>query len=249
MTAAATPVIAVDGLRIEKRSQEARFVLSVPRITIARGEMVALIGPSGCGKSTLLDVLALAAPVAALSRFVFAPRGDAAFDLTAAFKAGDVEGMSGLRREFIGYVTQTGGLLPFLTVERNLAGLQPWRAARSGVRELAEALGIQRHLRKKPRELSAGERQRVAIGRAIAHRPALILADEPTAALDPITSQRVMDLLIRQVGRLGASCVIATHDWDRVASLGLRKLDQHFTTGPRSEAVCSVIQDPVARPA
>jgi putative ABC transport system ATP-binding protein len=231
-------------LVIRKQLSEAHFELIVPRLQIARGEMVALIGPSGCGKSTLLDVLALAAPIASAGRFLFAPREGEVLDVGRLLLRGDLDALARIRRRHIGYVLQTGGLLPFLDVARNIGLLLPRRGVLGSrrVAELAKALGLERHLHKKPAALSAGERQRVAIGRALALRPAAILADEPTAALDPLTSDGVMRLFIEQVRRADTSCLVATHDWDRVERLGLRRLQQRFEPTGRSGWVRSVMQ-------
>jgi putative ABC transport system ATP-binding protein len=93
-----------------------------------------------------------------------------------------------------------------------------------GVEPLAERLGITRHLDKLPRQLSVGERQRVAVARAMAHRPAVVIADEPTASLDPINADEIMKLFIRLADESGVTLIVATHDWERVERLGLRKL-------------------------
>jgi putative ABC transport system ATP-binding protein len=206
---------------------------------------VAVIGPSGCGKSSLLDVLALAAPVATVRRFLFRPEDGTAFELGRQLMANDLDGLAEIRRHFIGYVLQTGGLLPFLNVFHNIGLLLPWGGddTRCRVAELAEALGISPQLRKLPANLSAGERQRVAIGRALATRPAAILADEPTAALDPITSDRVMQAFMDETHRVGGACIVATHDWDRVKRLGMRQLQHRFESTGQAGWTRSVMHD------
>jgi putative ABC transport system ATP-binding protein len=232
-------------LLIHKRSSDSHFELSVPHLTIARGEVVALVGPSGCGKSTLLDALALASQVTSVRHFVLSPRPRLELDVGRLLMANDLDALAVIRRRFMGYVLQSGGLLPFLTVDRNIGLLLPWRerAAQKRVAALGAALGLSPHLRKKPAALSAGERQRVAIGRALAREPAVILADEPTAALDPMTSDSIMQLLFDEVGRVGAACIVATHDWDRVRRLGLRRLHQHFEVTERAGWTRSIIRD------
>jgi putative ABC transport system ATP-binding protein len=129
-----------------------------------------------------------------------------------------------LRATHIGYILQTGGLLPFLSVRDNiglpvrLAG----RLADRAVERLAERLGIANHLGAYPDRLSVGERQRVAIARALVHAPALVLADEPTASVDPLTADVIFALFLDLVRNAGTTAVIATHDWARADAAGLR---------------------------
>ena len=238
-------VVHIEDLLIRKQTADACFELEVPRLGIRRGEMTAVVGPSGCGKSTLFDALALAAPIVSVSHFLFAPTEEVALDVGELVMGDDLDGLAELRRRHIGYVLQTGGLLPFLDVERNIALMLGGsrRERRAAASELAADVGIGQHLKRMPADLSAGERQRVAICRALANRPALIIADEPTAALDPQTSDAAMERLAHQVERLGASCLIATHDWDRVERLGLRRLKQHFEPTGRIGWTRSVIQE------
>jgi putative ABC transport system ATP-binding protein len=122
-----------------------------------------------------------------------------------------------LRRSQIGFVFQHGHLLPFLTLEENLAvtakncGLSP-RESADRIEILVTRLGIQALRQRKPGQVSGGERQRTAIGRALVHRPSIILADEPTASLDWENGQAVMRLLTRHAGAEGAALVTVTHD-------------------------------------
>lgn len=232
-------------LVIRKQSENAVFELIVPHLTVKRAEMIAVIGPSGCGKSTLLDVLALAAPVVEVKSFLFAPNGKREIDVGQLLQENKLDTLADIRRFYIGYVLQTGGLLPYLDVEANM-GLLSAEKKSSGqrrVRKMAADLKIGNHLHKKPASLSAGERQRVAIGRALVHRPAAIIADEPTAALDPNTSETVMDLFVRQVTRVGASCIVATHDWNRVESLGLRHVHQYLADAEHPGWIRSIMHD------
>jgi putative ABC transport system ATP-binding protein len=234
-------VFSVRDLIIRKRSDDACFELMVPHLTIQRGEMVAVVGPSGCGKSTLLDALAMAAPVTSVGQFLFAPSSTEAYDIGRLLQACDLDALAAIRRRYIGYVLQTGGLLAFLSVEANIALLST--ASAETVRSFAQGLGIERHLGRMPVDLSAGERQRVAIARALARRPATIIADEPTAALDPINSETVMDLLIAQTSRVGASCSIATHEWSRVQRLHLRRLNHRLEQCGPSGCTRSIMHD------
>jgi putative ABC transport system ATP-binding protein len=203
------------------------FTLRIPRFQVARGESVALVGPSGCGKTTLLRALAgLHVPRdGAIDVGGFALRGPAARDVTEASRRRH-------RLEHIGLVSQEPGLIDYLSVRDNLllawhlgATPSPWPDALERARTLADALGIAAHLSKRPAALSQGERQRVAVGRALAPRPRVVLADEPTGSLDAAAAVRVMDLLLEPVRRDGAALLCVTHDlslvprFDRVVDL------------------------------
>ena len=201
------------------------FRLRVPSLRIDQGEQIALIGESGSGKSTLLDMLA----------FILQPSGAFRFrpevekepvDVDACWQNDKLNTLGDLRKQHIGYVMQTGGLLPYLTVRdninlcRNVLGMK-----RDGtVEHLAEVLGIVNQLKKLPDELSTGERQRVAIGRALAHRPAIVIADEPTASLDPINAEKIMRLFSSLAEEHQVTLIVATHEWDRVRELGFRTI-------------------------
>lgn len=198
-----------------------RFILAIRELRITAGEHLALVGPSGSGKTTLLDTLAFIAQPSSVGAFRFGPAGGR--DLVPQMRGRNSDVMAQLRRRHIGYVPQVGGLLPALTVRANvelprrLLGLTDMRP----VDDLLSALGMTRHARKKPTALSVGERQRVAIARALAHQPAVICADEPTAALDPYHSDRVMDLFTGLARDSGATLLVVSHEQDRVSRFGL----------------------------
>jgi putative ABC transport system ATP-binding protein len=212
-----TLLLSLRGVRRAYRGDAAPFALEVPAFDLAEGEVLALAGPSGSGKSTLLMMLALAAPPDAAERFEFAGQ-----DIARHWKMGRGDALADLRARRIGVVPQTGGLLPFLSVEANI-GLTQRIAGRPDagrVRLLAEELGIGAQLRKRPAELSVGQRQRAAIARALAHRPALVLADEPTASVHPELADAVLSLLKRECAAAGAALLVATHDPARAERLG-----------------------------
>ena len=202
------------------------FRLVVPELTIAPGERVAMVGQSGCGKSTLLDMLAMVLQPTEVESFVFRPRDAKEQDVKALWRRNRRNRLSDLRKRHIGYVLQTGGLLPYLTVRDNIALSRRLQGLSEGdaTRRLAAGMGIEGHLDKLPGVLSAGERQRVAIARALAHEPSVVIADEPTASLDPITGGRMMRLFMGLVEHLGMTMLVASHDWAQVDELGLRKL-------------------------
>jgi putative ABC transport system ATP-binding protein len=210
-----------------RKAEEASFRLSVPSLQIGLGEKIALIGESGCGKSTLLDILAFLSRPSEASSFRFRPESaDESLDIIEYWKRGKFNRLGELRKRQIGYVLQTGGLLPYLSVRENLTLCRRLLGMGddSSVDDLAHDLGIQRHLNKLPSQLSTGERQRVAIGRALAHHPSIVIADEPTASLDPLAAENIMALFIELVESMNITVIVASHAWHHGKRLGLRRL-------------------------
>ncbi len=175
-------------------------------LTVGAGELVAILGESGSGKSTLLNVVAGLDSV---------DDGRVTIDGNALDGLGDVA-LTELRRARIGFVFQAFHILPYLTLARNVAlplalGDVGMRVAVDRARAMLDAVGLGDRADAYPRDLSGGELQRVAIARALVHRPALILADEPTGNLDPETAALVMALLARTTREHGAGGVLVTH--------------------------------------
>ena len=225
-----TPLLELRDVAVRRGGAAEGFRLDIMALSLPRGGRLALLGASGSGKSTLLEVLALAAPPASAALFRFAP--DAALDVADAWQR-DARALDACRARHVGYVLQTGALLPFLSIGDNIAlqaelGNAP---AMGRVRELAGRLGIADHLNKLPAALSVGQRQRAAIARALVHRPALLLADEPTASVDPAMAVEVLDLLMAETEAAGAALVLASHDHVAVARLGLPVLRFEATRG------------------
>lgn len=193
------------------------FELAIPEMVVNTGEFVALVGQSGCGKSTLLDMLAMVLKPTSADEFcITVPttgRKHHVMDM-------DEEQMAGVRMAHLGYVLQTGGLLPFLSVRDNI--MLPCRINDITDREgevdlLVQRLGISNQMPKKPAHLSGGQRQRVAIARALAHHPPIVLADEPTAAVDKYTAQDIRDEFKDLTHELGVTLMMVTHDEKLVA--------------------------------
>src|SRR5689334_5034341 len=172
---------------------------------IAPGEWVAIMGPSGSGKSTLLGVIGgLAEP-------------DAGTILVDGKPPQDHGGLSGYHRDVVGFVFQLHHLLPMLTAQGNIE--VPLVAAghgrgerRTRALELLDEVGLGDRTGHLPAELSGGERQRVAVARALANEPRLLLADEPTGALDSDSSERILELLDEARAKRGTTMIIVTHD-------------------------------------
>lgn len=178
-------------------------------MTARAGEVVALLGPSGSGKSTLLTAVGLINPPTSGQIFINGrlvmdgPR--AAVDPTA------------FRRDHIGYIFQKSNLIPFLTARENVQvalELAGWgaRPARKRSLELLDYLGVADRADNMPVALSGGQQQRVAVARALANRPSIVLADEPTAALDKHRGRQVMELFAKVAHEQNAAVIVVTHD-------------------------------------
>ena len=198
--------ISIEDVVVEHRGANGRVrALDGVSFAIERGSSVSVIGPSGGGKSTLLGIIGgLARPTTGTVRI-----GD--LDLSGSTE----RDRSDFRRRRLGFVYQSDNLLPFLTVIENLGlqvalGRSPTDTDRA--LELLDRLGLRAEADKLPDHLSGGQRQRVAVARAVVHRPQLILADEPTGALDAPNAAGVIDMLMGEQRAIGATLVMVTHD-------------------------------------
>jgi ABC-type lipoprotein export system ATPase subunit len=195
----------LEARQVSKR-YDARWVLKDLDLVVAAGERVALVGPSGCGKTTLLNLLGgLDRPDAGEVRF-----RDERLDTASPARLAE------LRRQEMGTIFQFFHLIPTLTAQENvelplqlLGRPGPEATARAGA--LLSAVGLAERAGAWPRELSGGEMQRVAVARALATRPALLLADEPTGNLDSASGEWVLALLAELSEREGAALVLVTH--------------------------------------
>lgn len=195
-------------------------VLDGVSLDLAVGETMALTGESGSGKSTLLHVVAGLEPAGA---------GKVLVDGRDLTEMGD-EARAELRRESLGIVFQQFNLIPSLSVAQNIA-FQARLADRydaAWVDALTARLGLVDHARKFPEDLSGGQQQRVAIGRALAPKPKLLLADEPTGNLDEETGDAVMELMLGLVSDTGAALLMVTHS-ERLAGRLSRRV--HLSHG------------------
>lgn len=201
-------VLELDG--IERRFEQAGSVLEVLRgasASVARGEIVALVGPSGAGKSTLLHIAGL---------LEHADGGAIRIGGRDAAQLNDHD-RTLLRRDTLGFVYQFHHLLPEFSAEENIALPQmvaevDRRAALARARELLALVGLSARASHRPARLSGGEQQRVAISRAFAGEPALLLADEPTGNLDGETGEQIIHLMFDLTARRRTTLVLITHD-------------------------------------
>ncbi|MDO8714580.1 MAG: ABC transporter ATP-binding protein [Polynucleobacter sp.] len=202
--------IQLEGLRKTYGQGDAAVdALKNVNMQIAPGEVVGLIGPSGSGKSTLLKCLgAVIEPTA--GRMTLG--GEVIYE-----NGWKIKDLRALRRDKIGFIFQAPYLIPFLNVTDNVALLPmlagvPNNIARARAKELLEALDVAHRANANPSELSGGEQQRVSIARALANRPPVILADEPTAPLDSERALGVMGILNQMASQYQTAIIVVTHD-------------------------------------
>jgi lipoprotein-releasing system ATP-binding protein len=208
MNSAVAPVVRLAGLTRSFEQGGVRIdVLRGVNLEIAPGEIVALLGPSGSGKSTMLQAVGL---LEGGFGGVIEIAGTDASQLSAS-------GRTELRRNHLGFVYQFHHLLPDFTAEENVILPQlvadvSREAASQRARELLTALGLGERLTHRPSQLSGGEQQRVAVARALANKPQLVLADEPTGNLDELTADKVLAQFLELVRGTGSAALIATHN-------------------------------------
>lgn len=195
----------------------------LPQLELRPGQVMAVTGESGCGKSTLLEAIGL----------LLRPDSVGRFDLSGANQQRDVAALlsthqqaqlADIRARHLGFVLQNGGLLPYLTVQDNIrlpCQLLAMIPDKTLLARITDTLKLGPLLSKYPAQLSFGERQRTAFARAILHRPALVLADEPTAALDPHNARQLFSLFIDLVRQEGMMALVVCHDWPLVQRFNL----------------------------
>jgi putative ABC transport system ATP-binding protein len=214
MNTTETPIVIRDLTKVYDGARAELAVRAVDGISfrVERGESVAIIGPSGCGKSSLLNILGC------LDRPT-----DGSYELQGRDMAAlDDDELAALRNRHIGFVFQSFNLLPRMSAEENVELPLLYGAVRNS-RALAlaalERVGLGERAHHLPSELSGGQKQRVAIARAIVTRPAILLCDEPTGALDSRTGRDVLELLL-SLNAEGSTLVMVTHDLSIARGLG-----------------------------
>jgi putative ABC transport system ATP-binding protein len=174
-------------------------------LDVAHGELLAVMGPSGSGKSTLMHILAgLDRPTS----------GSVVLDDVEITKLDDRK-LTELRRERVGFVFQSFNLLPVLDARENIVlplSIAGKRPDAEWLEKLIDTVGLRDRLDHRPSELSGGQQQRVAVARALASKPAVVFADEPTGNLDSKSSGELLDLLRRSVDEFGQTVIMVTHD-------------------------------------
>jgi ABC-type lipoprotein export system ATPase subunit len=193
-------------------------ILDIPRFAVAAGEQVVLVGRSGCGKTTLLHTIAgISQP----------DQGTVEIDGTNIVKLSEAQ-RDRFRAQKLGYVFQTFNLLPGFTAYENVLlamSFSGQKVNRERAKQLLEQVGLGQRLTHRPTQLSVGEQQRVAVARALANQPKLILADEPTANVDAANQQQIIDLLRERCAADQIALILVTHtpevaqQFDRVENL------------------------------
>lgn len=232
---------------VKTRQREKGYKLWIRRLSLEAGAKIALLGPSGCGKSTALDILGLSLAPNEAKIFKITPPNGAAILPLFLWEAHKYDALADIRLRCLGFVLQSGELLPYLTVGENicmtasLLGL-PKKEIEDFGRQLAQRLQIADLWNALPHTLSVGERQRAAICRALAPRPPVIIADEPTAALDPWSAERVMGIFLECTADFGSTLILATHNASWAASGGLKEVRFILEKDERGQTV-AVIDD------
>jgi putative ABC transport system ATP-binding protein len=228
-------LLSVRGMEISRGRVGEAYRVCMPKLELSTGEVAAIVGPSGCGKSTLLEALGLILQPDQLEGFRLQE-----FDLSVNPQVSTQRRekyLARVRQHCMGFVPQTGGLLPFLSVQQNIelsTRLSGTALATAVQKTVIERLNLGSLLKRLPRDLSIGERQRVSFARSIAHQPMLLLADEPTAALDPVLAKELFTLIVDISRELKISALIVTHEWSIVADLGIRQITAQIQADRRT---------------
>ena len=201
------------------------FAVRVGEFAVRSSELLAILGPSGCGKSTLLDTLGLVLRPDSAEVFEIDLGGGRLF---TGLHRQDESRLLRIRRQHMGYILQSGGLIPSMTIRENIltaCHFSGKRFDRVRFSVLIERLKLGPLLSRRPKDLSGGERQRAAIARALVHGPSLILADEPTAAVDHKLADGICRMLRECAKEFGAAVVMVTHNRELAATFADRTLD------------------------
>jgi putative ABC transport system ATP-binding protein len=207
------------------------FRISIDSLDIPRGAKLAFIGESGSGKSTLLELLAMLLRPDSCDEFSFRPEPDGPVqDLADLWRQDATDTFTELRGRHVGYIMQSGGLLPYLTVQENIE--LPLRLLQiptsDTASQWAHKLAIGAQLGKLPAMLSVGQRQRAEVARALAHKPAILIADEPTSAVDPLNAERMVQLLCELADEFNVTLLLATHAQRLARQFGLGLIEHQI---------------------
>jgi putative ABC transport system ATP-binding protein len=243
------PVIAAQDITVTLRDGARTFCLKIDDLALDAGAAVALTGASGTGKTLLLEVMGLLRRPDPGGRLVLRGTDGAPRDLARAWT-----GMPGrvpaLRGGAFGFIPQHGGLIPFLTLGENIALVQriAGRPDPAHAGRLAAQLGIADLVHLVPDRLSIGQRQRGVIAAALAHRPAVVIADEPTAALDPGNAAEALGLILDAAAETGAAVLLSSHDQELVARFEVARRHLEIVPDSGADRVISRLSAPWPMP-
>lgn len=214
-------------MSVTRGNGEQNFTVHLPQLHLAQGNILAIKGASGCGKSTLLEMIGLILSPTQLDRFQLKENNNW-IDIQALISQQNHTALATLRAEKLGFMLQNGGLLPFLSVAQNIAlplELLAKPLDKQWIDFLCRELNVLHLLDKYPKQLSIGERQRIAFIRSVAHKPLLLLADEPTSALDPHHAEKLFELILKLVSQQNIAVLMVTHDWNLIEKHQLATLN------------------------
>lgn len=229
-------MLSIENLGVELADGDRRFRLRVDQLEIRRGETIGISGPSGTGKTLLLELLGLLRKPDNGGCYNLVSRDGAPTDLCRIWSDSAVApARARLRGSLFGFVPQSGGLVPFLTLRDNVRLTQEisGRLDPGWIDTLCDRLGLVDVQNMLPGKLSIGQRQRASVARALAHRPEVLIADEPTAALDPANAAETMRLLFEVAAIEGNAMLLSTHDLDLLERFPTRRLSLRLTDGAR----------------
>lgn len=221
----------IQGLSVHRGEGEQQHRVRLPNLQLQPGQVLAITGQSGCGKSTLLECIGLLLRPDDVQQYRL---GRDQLDIAALLDAHTDDDLAAIRARHLGFMLQSGGLLPFLTVAENiqlprrLLGL-PAQSER--INHSLDSLKVRHLINKRPKALSIGERQRIAFIRAIAHEPDIVLADEPTASLDPHSAHTLFELFLSLVAELQLGALVVSHDWNLLQSFSLPRMLATYRQG------------------
>lgn len=221
----ANELVRIENAVVRRGSVTDGFTIQISELTLLDSELVAILGPSGCGKSTLLDAIGLLLRPVSADKFEIDLGDDKIF---RALHKKNESALLTLRRRHLGYILQSGGLISSMSVMDNILTAVQFSDStldKERLSLLVDKLGLVPLLARRPRELSGGQRQRVAIARALVHSPKLVLADEPTAAIDHLLSMEVCDALRSCARDLKSAVVMVTHNREMAHTFADRIID------------------------
>jgi putative ABC transport system ATP-binding protein len=222
-------ILTVEGLEVIRKEPATghKFCLKVEKFEAKAEQRICLVGRSGSGKTTFLEALGLLCRPTKLKRFELSPYSDEPpISLTGPLLSGQVDFLSTIRARTMGFVLQEGGLLPYLTVLENaeialqLSGKEINESRSQKISHFAREMGLVDIMDRLPGQLSGGQRQRAAVLRAIAPEPKILLADEPTASLDPDAAFNLMRLLVATAETAGVTTVVVSHNEALMSEFG-----------------------------
>ncbi|MBH9969559.1 MULTISPECIES: ABC transporter ATP-binding protein [unclassified Commensalibacter] len=195
--------------------------INIDHAEIKQGDRILISGPSGCGKSTVLGMLSLSLKPTKGRNFYFEQN-----DILKLWNNYRRDQLAHLRSAYFGFVPQTAGLIPFITIKENITLPLSIIGKKNKVwfDQLITYLEIGPILSKKPCQVSVGQRQRVAVARALINRPMIVLADEPTASVHPTLADEILHLLVETVTEAGSVLIMTSHDVKRALQYGLKEM-------------------------